>query len=358
MRANVKSVSVPLGATVGLGLGLLLGLLSCGRSSLNRNINLSGSAHQEVLGRGRQVVALLQQQDTAALRALFSPELATSVSEQELDQLLRSLLATAPLGERLGDAARGVQLLPDIQHIYEAEHRWSEAEDLRIRLAFNPRGQLTQLLLTPVGRLPPSPYEGYRPHTRLRLPFAPEDTWYVFWGGPTRVQNYHVDAPDQRYAYDLIIVDDEGRSYQGSGLRNEQYYCWGRPILAPADATVAAAEDGVEDNLPLLQMNERQPSGNHVLLDFGHGEYGLFAHLRKGSVRVRPGQQVRVGELLGQCGNSGHSSEPHLHLHLQDGPTLFRAHGLPVTFTGYESNGQRLTEGTPVQGELLRNATP
>jgi hypothetical protein len=72
---------------------------------------------------------------------------------------------------------------------------------------------------------------------------------------------------------------------------------------------------------------------------------------------VSTGQQVRAGDVPGLCGNSGNTTEPHLHFHLQDGPNLGEALGLPVTFVDYVSNGQPVSEGTPVQGELLRPPT-
>jgi hypothetical protein len=191
----------------------------------------------------------------------------------------------------------------------------------------------------------------------LHLPFAAEDTWFVFWGGSSRAQNYHVIAPDQRHAYDLVQVGPDGRTHTGDGSSNEQYFCWGRPVLAPADATVVTAREGVLDNCPGV-TNPLQPAGNHVILHFAQGEYGLFAHLRSGSLQVSEGQQVKAGDVLGVCGNSGNSSEAHLHFHLQDGPIPFQALGLPVTFVDYVSNGQPVTEGTPVQGELLRLPAP
>jgi murein DD-endopeptidase MepM/ murein hydrolase activator NlpD len=91
------------------------------------------------------------------------------------------------------------------------------------------------------------------------------------------------------------------------------------------------------------------------VLDLGHGEFALLAHLRRGSVRVRTGQRVRAGTLLGLCGNSGNTSEPHLHFHVQDRAKLFgAARGLPATFVDYRADGRRIARGTPRQGEFVR----
>ena len=101
--------------------------------------------------------------------------------------------------------------------------------------------------------------------------------------------------------------------------------------------------------------NTRDPAGNHVVLQLGNGEHALLAHLRRGSLRVKPGQRVRQGDALGRCGNSGNSSEPHLHFHVQDRAKLFGpARGLPVEFRDYAANGRTVVSGTPVQGEFLR----
>ena len=187
---------------------------------------------------------------------------------------------------------------------------------------------------------------------RLSLPFR--GTWWVVWGGPTELQNYHVVAPDQRHAYDLLVWR-RGATYRGVGTNNADYWAWGRPIVAPAAGTVVEAVDGIRDNRPQVEVENREaPAGNHVVVDLGNGEYALLAHMRKGSVRVRAGDRVGPGDLLGLTGNSGNSSEPHLHFHLQDRPELFTgARGLPVAFVGYRADGRRIARGTPVQGQFL-----
>jgi murein DD-endopeptidase MepM/ murein hydrolase activator NlpD len=79
--------------------------------------------------------------------------------------------------------------------------------------------------------------------------------------------------------------------------------------------------------------------GNHVVLDLGDGVYAALAHLRRGSVRVRPGDRVAAGQQLAECGNSGNSSEPHLHFQLMDHPSVLLAAGLPLRFARYQVAG-------------------
>ena len=109
------------------------------------------------------------------------------------------------------------------------------------------------------------------------------------------------------------------------------------------------------DNAP-GHMDSEHAAGNHVVLDLGHGEYALIAHLERGSVVVKVGDRVRTGQLLGRCGNSGNTSEPHVHIHVQDGPILFLYKGLPVEFSDYFADGKRVAHGIPLQGQFVRNA--
>lgn len=198
----------------------------------------------------------------------------------------------------------------------------------------------------------PSRFLEYETKTPLRLPFDGE--WAVYWGGRTVEQNYHAVAVDQRFAYDLVVVRD-GRTHTGDGTRNEDYNCYGLPILSPGAGVVAVAVDGIEDNRPGV-MNASEPPGNYVVIDHGNGEYSFLAHLRKGSVRVRAGDRVSAGDVVGECGNSGNSSEPHLHYHLQTTPDFGRGEGLPAQFRSYVADDVPVERGEPVQGQRIRPA--
>ena len=123
--------------------------------------------------------------------------------------------------------------------------------------------------------------------------------------------------------------------------------------MAPAAGRVAWTRDSLPENEP-GHMDAAHPMGNAVVLDHGQGECSVFAHLVPGSLRVKPGQQVAEGDTLGLCGNSGHSSEPHLHYHLQNGPVPLDADGLPAAFEGYLADGKQVARGEPVRGEKVR----
>lgn len=136
----------------------------------------------------------------------------------------------------------------------------------------------------------------------------------------------------QRFAIDWERLDEQGRIYVGDPRNPASYIIYGEPVYAVADGRVVAAVDGQPDSPPggfPEHIPLDQADGNHVVLDLGGGRHALYAHLKPHSVRVRDGQHVRRGQLLGQVGTSGNSSEPHLHFHVMDGPSPLASNGLP-----------------------------
>jgi hypothetical protein len=214
------------------------------------------------------------------------------------------------------------------------------------------RNGVARLLLSLRRRPATSRFLDYQTKTALRLPF--EGEWYVYWGGRSVAQNYHCATRNQRFAYDFLILKD-GRSFRRTGKSNDDYYCFGQPIYAPGEGFVVDAVNEVPDNLPGA-MNPQQALGNHVILDHGNGECSFIAHLQQGSVRAQPGSRVEAGTLMGACGNSGNSSEPHLHFHLQTIAVLFRGEGLPAFFCHYMVSGKSVTRGEPIAGQTIRHA--
>jgi erythromycin esterase-like protein len=193
----------------------------------------------------------------------------------------------------------------------------------------------------------------YTTKTALRLPFDGE--WIVASGGRTPELNHHnIDYPN-RFAYDFARAEDAQFTTDSPGPRNEDYASWGKPILAPGDGTVAAAADGVADNTPGRPDLEVPSNGNYVIIDHGNGEFSLLAHLRRGSVRVREGESVTAGQVVGAGGNSGNSNGPHLHYNLQTGPRPSTGTGLPAQFLRYTADGTAVDRGEPTRGQHIRN---
>ena len=213
------------------------------------------------------------------------------------------------------------------------------------------KNMLARSFLSLTQRSAPTRFADYQTQAGLYLPFDGE--WHVYWGGRSVGKNRHAATRDQRFAYDFLILQDR-RSFQGGGNENSEYYCFGREVYAPAHGAVIEAIDTIADNLPGV-MNAVLPAGNHVILDHGASEFSVLAHLQQGSVKMRQGDTVRAGDLLGACGNSGNSSEPHLHYHLQNSPALFRAEGLPAQFLDYIADGKTVSRGEPVAGQTIRS---
>ncbi len=153
----------------------------------------------------------------------------------------------------------------------------------------------------------------------------------------------HAGGWSQQHAYDIMVLGPDFGFARNEGRRNEDYFGWGQPVLAPADGVVVFARNDVPDQprpgvvdaqlYETLQDPRSASTGNTVVIDHGHGEYSALSHLQKGSVRVEAGQRVRRGDQIGRLGSSGSSELPHLHYQLMAGPDLFRSDSLPARFT-------------------------
>lgn len=148
----------------------------------------------------------------------------------------------------------------------------------------------------------------------------------------------------QRFAIDFLRVNEKGESYAGEEKVNKSYLCYGAEALAVSDGTVEKVKDGIPENTPhsaerAVPMGWETVSGNHVVLDVGSGRYAIYAHLQPGSIRVRPGDHVKAGQVLGLVGNSGNSTEPHLHFHVSDGLAL-GGDGLPFEIDTFTRDGK------------------
>lgn len=220
----------------------------------------------------------------------------------------------------------------------------------RLNIAVDDAGLISGLFIKPyVADGAPKPE---RNSVKMILPF--KDEWSVFWGGDTREQNYHVDHVAQKNAFDMVIRDSSGKSYLTHGKTNEDYYAFGKELIAPCDGEVVLVVDGIKDNVP-GQMNPIYVPGNTVVIKVAPNEYVLFAHFKQHSIVVKEGQKVKQGQLLGLCGNSGNSSEPHLHFHIQNVENMVNATGVKCYFDNILLNGSLKSDYSPVKGDKIRN---
>ena len=203
------------------------------------------------------------------------------------------------------------------------------------------------VLTLPVYDPYPSSYDEHPSRVTFRVPF--EEPATVAWGGATADVNYHVYLPDQRWAYDLLVTRD-GRSFRGDGTQLSDYYAYGLAVFAPTSGQVFSVEKDQRE-VPIGGRRRALAGlGNHVGIRVGPDEYLFIGHFQPGSVEVWVGDQVTMGQPLGRVGNSGNSSEPHVHLHLQDTPSQYFGEAVPFFFSRYRHGGCVVERGMPEGG--------
>lgn len=165
----------------------------------------------------------------------------------------------------------------------------------------------------------------------IDLTFPLDDgTYYIGQGGNNELMNYHQIAPPQKFALDILKINSFG--VRAKGLYPKElanYYIYEDHLHSPCTGKIIAVENNLPDHIPPATDPENA-TGNYVKLTCDHHEASIYmAHMKKGSVVVSSGDQVETGQLLGEVGNSGNTTEPHLHIHAElDGE------GIPITFDG------------------------
>jgi len=147
----------------------------------------------------------------------------------------------------------------------------------------------------------------------------------------------------QRYAIDWVQLYPDGKTYRGDPKDNRAYRAYGAEICAVSDGVVTETKDGIQQNIPndkpVVPITVETIGGNHVIMDIGAGRFAYYAHLQPGSLRVKVGDKVRRGDVLGLLGNSGNSTEPHLHSHICNASSELACEGLPYAFASFDLLG-------------------
>jgi hypothetical protein len=220
------------------------------------------------------------------------------------------------------------------------------------------------------------------PAVLLDLPFT--GLWLARNSPAARVPSHGSDLFGTTYAIDFLAVDARGRTAEVRDWRTllssepvDRFLGFGRPILSPADGVVAAVHDGEPDHparrsqLALVPYALGQAArvrrgmaavaGNHVMIALGRaGPYAAVVHLQLGSIVVRPGEAVVAGQPLGSCGNSGNSTQPHVHLQVMDSLDVATARGVPLAFRRFRewprgsTTGELREAGLPAEGSLVQ----
>jgi hypothetical protein len=221
--------------------------------------------------------------------------------------------------------ATAVVLLGVLRTTLKGRHGWT------VRGAVDLAALLLLIASIGVYRTFPSSHDDAPSRVQFRLPLDGPVT--VAWGGRSAAVNYHVGVPAERWAYDLLVTAN-GRSHRGDGASVNDFFAYDRPIRSPSAGLVVHVHDGDPDAVPGRRDVSRS-AGNHVVLEVAPDQYLVIAHLRAGTLRAARGQRVARGDVLGHVGNSGNSSEPHVHIHLQDDPAPGHGEGIPLYFSDY-----------------------
>jgi len=290
-----------------------------------------------------QLKDLINSSDYPAVQKLFNREMDKALPSAKAKAFFQSLNEQAGKLIKLGQprAASGWVVFP----------AKFERLDFDLKIAVDGNNQIAGLLITPPTPIKAAPEKH---QTELSLPF--KGRWLVFWGGDTKAQNYHRDVPNQRFAFDLVGADENGKTRRGRNNKNEDYFAFGREVLAPADGKIIEMIDGVRDNEP-GSMNPFSAVGNCVMIQHREDEVSVLAHFKQDSIRVKAGDAVKRGQVLGLCGNSGNSSEPHLHYHLQHSPVTQDGLGIKCVFHQMvvvkDGNTETKKNYSPVKGEII-----
>jgi len=305
--------------------------------------------------RSHALTQSMNQRDVAALWAALAPSMRTAVKDSAS---FATMLTTIHGQTGTIDSVLSEKVVENSgSRVYLADVRCSVLPvPATLMFAFDSSGQVAGMFIRPQTPAPRRAYEsGYTERqtlARLRLPF--EGEWTVIWGGHTIEQNYHAMLRDQRFAHDLV-VQKNGSSHTGDGKKLTDYHCYGQRILAPGDGEVVWECDSLPDQ-PIGSTDAKNAVGNGVIIDHGTGEYSLLAHLQPHSLKVHLGQHLKAGDMIGLCGNSGNTSEPHLHYHVQNGPRPLESEGYPAFFNNLVIDDQPVVRSEIVKGQRVRPA--
>lgn len=174
----------------------------------------------------------------------------------------------------------------------------------------------------------------------------------------------------RRYALDWKKYGKDGKSWSGDQRDVRAYHAYGEKTVAVADGTVVTAQDGYPDNIPrtpagfepAVPVTMESVAGNRVVIDIGGGQFAYYAHLQPGSVRVKAGERVRRGQVVGRVGNSGDARQPHLHFQLTNNPDIMASEGLPHLFDRYKArvgdSAPQLRTGEYPMGNIVLDFSP
>ncbi len=194
--------------------------------------------------------------------------------------------------------------------------------------------------------------ERFRNHLYIQFSLPFYGTWQVIQGH----EGKHTHLDDWKYAWDFVVSDENGMEFTSDGSKVEDYFCFGKPLLAPADGWIEEVVDMIDDNDP-GEFNLEQNWGNTLVIKHAEGVYSKLSHLKKQSALFQRGTFVNKGQIIASCGNSGRSPFPHLHFQFQTTPFI-GSKTLLYPFSQYvisNSNYSLRLSGIPEEGQNVQN---
>lgn len=279
----------------------------------------------------------------AAVTARMTEPTRAVLSEDKLAKVMSGIRERNPSGAvetTVTSAERGKVVL--------ACH--SAAGDYTLTVGFDSAGAVVGLLLRPGAGGVLAKNDSYESKVRLRLPL--HGAWTAH-NAARNEKSHHYAIPSQRWAVDWLKHDASGQTHKGEGNALSDYYSYREAIVAPTDGTVVTVVDGIPENPAHGTGDIYFASGNSIVLQIADNEFALFCHLVPGSASVKVGQKVRAGELLGRVGNSGNSTEPHLHFQLMDKRRQVEALTVPAKFSDATLNGKATSLAWPDEGDVV-----
>lgn len=167
----------------------------------------------------------------------------------------------------------------------------------------------------------------------------------------------------QRYAIDWIQLGDDGKSFAGDKHKNSSYHAWDQEIHAVADGKIVEVKDGIVENVPnsgknAVPMTSDTIAGNHIIQDLGDGHFAAYAHLRPGTLKVKENDTVHAGDVIGHLGNTGNSSEPHLHFQVVDAPSFLDSEGLPFAIDQFAREDFKIDSAKGHSALVVKSSHP
>lgn len=195
-------------------------------------------------------------------------------------------------------------------------------------------GQFIATIIVPLrNKVVPDVYN-YDSKIKYSLPF--KGKWIVINGGVDKELSHSWKINSQRYAYDFIKINSDFKSYEGDKTILENYYCYDKLLLSPADGEVVKLSNKCKDS-KIMPNNSTDPlikdiRGNYIVIKHAEDEYSFIAHIKPDSFLVNEGDKVKRYQEIAKCGNTGNSTQPHIHFHIQNREGFILSAGLPIEF--------------------------